>query len=139
MIVLDTNVISEITKLEINPRVEAWLLGQTTGTLFATAVSLAEIMLGIEILPDGRRKSSLRNAMESTFARQFEGRILPLDERAARAYGSIVALARSKGRSILIADGQIAAIAKVHGFIVATRDTSPFEAAGIPVIDPWTL
>jgi predicted nucleic acid-binding protein len=77
--------------------------------------------------------------VEHVFSDQFEGRIIPFDERAARAYGQIVAQARSRGRSIQIADGQIAAIAKVHGFTVATRDTSPFEAAGVSVVDPWSL
>lgn len=137
MSILDTNVISEIKKIEIHRGVEDWLHRQEPGALFATAISLAEVMCGIEILPDGRRKSALRSDMERTFAHQFESRILPFDERAAHAYGRIVASARAKGRSILMADGQIAAIARVHGFAVATRDTLPFEAAGVPVINPW--
>jgi predicted nucleic acid-binding protein len=139
MIVLDTNVISEIMRIEIDHRVEEWFGRQMSGTLWTTAISLAEIALGMESLPEGRRKSLLRGGVEHVSSDQFEGRIIPFDERAARAYGQIVAQARSRGRSIQIADGQIAAIAKVHGFTVATRDTSPFEAAGVSVVDPWSL
>ncbi len=139
MIILDTNVISELAKADIHHEVEAWLDRQLVTTLFMTAISLAEVTLGIERLPDGRRKSGLRLDIERIFSRYFETRILAFDERSAYAYGRIVAVARTKGLSILMADGQIAAIAKVHGFVVATRDTSPFEAAGIEVINPWEL
>ncbi|AYD00461.1 type II toxin-antitoxin system VapC family toxin [Neorhizobium sp. NCHU2750] len=139
MIVVDTNVISEIPKTDIHRTVQAWLDNQRGPSLYATAISLAEITFGIEKLPYGRRKDVLRENMETVFGTYFPGRILPFDEYAARAYGRLVAEARANGRSILIADGQIAAIAKVHGFTIATRDTAPFEAAGIPVIDPWIL
>jgi len=139
MIVVDTNVISEIPKTDIHRHVQAWLDNQQPSSLFATAISLAEIAFGIEKLPEGRRKDVLRQDMEMVFDTYFHGRILPFDEHAARAYGRIIASARAQGRQILIADGQIAAIAKVHGFTIATRDTAPFEAAGIPVIDPWML
>lgn len=77
--------------------------------------------------------------MEEVFMQYFRGRILPFDDRAARLYGISIATARANGRSILIADGQIAAIALAHGFTIATRDTAPFEAAGVPVINPWML
>jgi predicted nucleic acid-binding protein len=139
MIILDTNVISEIPKTDIHRNVQAWLDEQAVGLLYATAISLAEIMFGIEKLPEGRRKDILRENMEYVFATYFLDRILPFDENAARAYGRIVATARAQGRPILIADGQIAAIAAVQGFTIATRNTAPFEAAGIPVIDPWMM
>jgi toxin FitB len=139
MIVVDTNVISEIPKTAIHRQVQLWLDCQGTETLYATAISLAEITFGIEKLPPGRRKDVLRENMELVFEAYFSRRILAFDEHAARAYGRIIAAARAQGRSILIADGQIAAIAYVHGFTIATRDTAPFEAAGIPVIDPWKL
>jgi predicted nucleic acid-binding protein len=96
-------------------------------------------MHGIEILPDGQRKAELRRDMEDIFARLFPSRILPFDEHAALTYGRLVASARADGRAILMADGQIASIARIHGFTVATRDTAPFEAAGVPVINPWQM
>jgi predicted nucleic acid-binding protein len=139
MIVLDTNVISEIRRKEIDPGVAKWLLLQAPEKLFATAISLAEAMHGIEILPDGQRKAELRRDMEDIFARLFPSRILPFDEHAALTYGRLVASARADGRAILMADGQIASIARIHGFTVATRDTAPFEAAGVPVINPWQM
>ncbi len=139
MIILDTNVISEAAKPGINRDVETWLNIQPVKMLYATAISLAEISLGIEKLPDGRRKNELRHDMEQIFGRYFGSRILAFDREAAFAYGRLVALARTNGKAILMADGQIAAIAQVQGFTVATRDTAPFEAAGIPVINPWEL
>jgi toxin FitB len=137
MIILDTNVISEIAKPDVDERVNFWFGSQPMNRLFTTAVSLAEISFGVEMLPNGRRKQLLVGRTKEIFSGVFPGRILPFDEKAARAYGVLVAAARAKGTSIHIADGQIAAIAEVQGFTIATRDTGPFEAAGIAVIDPW--
>jgi predicted nucleic acid-binding protein len=139
MILLDTNVISEPTKSKANLDVRAWLDKQDVRNFYAASTSIAEIFLGIEIMPDGRRKAQLRQRVLDVLDVLFGPRILSFDEAAAKTYAVIVAEARAKGKSILIADGQIAAIARVHGFTVATRDTAPFEAAGIPVIDPWKL
>jgi predicted nucleic acid-binding protein len=139
MIILDTNVISAIPQSAVHRRVQIWLDGQPRNLLCATAISLAEISFGIERLPPGRRRETLKADMEDVFAAYFQGRILPFDERAARTYGRIVAEARGRGQSILMADGQIAAIARVRSLAVATRDTTPFEAAGIAVINPWQL
>ncbi|TDK37062.1 type II toxin-antitoxin system VapC family toxin [Rhizobium deserti] len=139
MILVDTNVISELMKDDRHRAVEDWLDLQVKERLYAPAISLGEIVYGIEKLPEGNRKSRLRLLMKDIFAYQFTDRVLPFDEQAAYAYGRIVAAARARGKSILIADGQIAAIAEVNGLTVATRDTAPFEAAGVPVIDPWKL
>jgi len=139
MIVVDTNVISELMKSDRHRAVEDWLDLQSRSTFYAATTSLAEIAFGIEKLPDGRRKTILRSIMNEVFNRYFLGRILPFDETAARAYGRIVASARTRGRAILMADGQIAAIAQSQHFTVATRDTAPFEAAGVPVINPWMM
>jgi predicted nucleic acid-binding protein len=139
MIVLDTNVISEPAKPIPNQSVVAWLNEQPAETLYLTATSLAELFAGIGILPDGKRKAQVHQRMSDLVGIFFGPRILPFDRNAAMAYASIMALATLKGRAISFADGQIAAIAQVHGFTVATRDTAPFEAAGIPVIDPWKL
>ena len=139
MILLDTNVISEPTKLAPDLNVRAWLDSQDVSSLYAASTSIAEVFLGIETMPEGLRKTRLRQRTSDLLDLLFGTRILPFDEAAAKAYASLLARARAKGRSILMADGQIAAIAQVHGLAVATRDTSPFEAAGISVIDPWKL
>ena len=137
--ILDTNVISEAAKLQMDVRVREWFISQAAGSLYTTAVNLAEVSYGIEKMPDGRRKTEVREDMETFFKRHFQNRILPFDEQVARTYGRILADARARGRSILIADGQIAAIAQSRGLTVATRDTGPFEAAGVPVVNPWML
>ena len=137
MIVLDTNVVSEPMKPDGNPAVQAWLDRQTAETLYLTATSLSELLVGIEILPDGKRKEGLDGALSELVVRLFESRILPFDQEAAMAYSPLVGHARACGRLISVADGQLAAIAVAHGFTVATRDTAPFLAAGVPIINPW--
>lgn len=116
---------------------QAWLDQQVAETLYLTATSLSELLVGIEILPDGKRKEGLGAALAELLAGLFESRILPFDQQAAMAYAPLVGRARADGRIITVSDGQIAAIAAVHGFAVATRDTEPFEAAGVPVVNPW--
>ena len=137
MIVLDTNVVSEPLKRNGNPAVQSWLDSQAAETLFLTATSLSELLVGIEILPDSKRKKGLGAALSELLDILFESRILTFDQRAAVAYASLVSRARAGGHLISVADGQIAAIAAAHGFTVATRDTAPFLAAGVPVINPW--
>ena len=137
MIVLDTNVVSEPMKPSADPTVQAWLDRQVAETLYLTATSLAELLVGIEILPSGRRKDGLAAALAELMAVLFGPRILPFDQQAAIAYAPVVSRARAGGTIISVADGQIAAIAAARGFTIATRDTAPFEAAGLPVINPW--
>lgn len=137
MIILDTNVVSEPMKPSGNPSVQAWLDQQIAETLYLTATSLSELLVGIEILPDGKRKEGLDAALLKLLERLFGPRILPFNQQAAIAYAPLVGRARTGGCIISVADGQIAAIAAVHGFNVATRDTEPFVAAGVPVINPW--
>jgi len=137
MIVLDTNVISEPIKIEGNAAVQAWLDAQVAETLFLTAVGLSELLLGIEILPVGKRKQALAAALGDQIRVLFGPRILPFDQKAAEAYAGLIARSREAGHMISVIDGQIAAIAAVHGFAVATRDLGPFEAAGVTVINPW--
>ncbi|MGF9562360.1 type II toxin-antitoxin system VapC family toxin [Neorhizobium sp. JUb45] len=139
MIILDTNVISEVAKTDAHHQVQAWIDRQQRRSLYATAISLGEIMFGIERLPEGHRKSALRQGMQQILQRYLAGRILSFDERAARIYGRIVAYASVHGKTVHIADGQIAAIAQAHHFTVATRDTAPFVAAGVSVINPWVI
>ena len=137
MIVLDTNVVSEPMKPNGNRAVQAWLDRQSAETLYLTATSLSELLVGIEILPAGKRKEGLDEALNKLLVHLFGSRILPFDQQAAVAYARLVERARASGRLISVADGQMAAIAAVHGFSVATRDTVPFVAAGVPVINPW--
>lgn len=139
MIVLDTNVVSEPMKANGAPAVLAWLDRQAAETLYLTSTSLAELLVGIEIMPEGKRKEGLGAALVELVEVLFAGRILPFDAAAATHYAPIIGRARSAGRAISVGDGQIAAIAAAHGFKVATRDTAPFIAAGITVIDPWSL
>jgi len=137
MIVLDTNVVSEPMKPNGNPAVQTWLDRQVAETLYLTATSLSELLVGIEILPDSKRKEGLDAALSELLVSLFGSRILPFDQRAAMAYAPLVGRARSGGHLISVADGQIAAIASVHEFTVATRNTAPFVAAGVPIINPW--
>jgi predicted nucleic acid-binding protein len=137
MIVLDTNVISEPMKPHGHPSVQAWLDRQVAETLYLTTTSLAELLLGIEIMPDGKRKEGLAAALTELLAALFGSRVLPFDQQAALAYAPLVSRARASGTTISVADGQVAAIAAAHQFTVATRDTAPFVAAGVSVINLW--
>lgn len=137
MIILDTNVVSEPTKPLAAHAVVHWLDRQKPQTLYLTSPVLAELLVGIETLPLGKRRQGLSEALEALIRRLFGNRILPYDEAAARRYAALMQRARSGGYIISLGDGQIAAIAAVHGFTVATRDTAPFIAAGVPVLNPW--
>lgn len=137
MIVLDTNVVSEPLRAAAAPAVIAWLDRQNIETLFLSTISLAELRYGVAALPEGRRKEGLRAALEERILALFGPRVLAFDTAAADAYAVIRARARAAGKTIGASDGYIAATAAAHGFAVATRDTGPFEAAGVPLINPW--
>ncbi|MGD0910359.1 MAG: type II toxin-antitoxin system VapC family toxin [Terracidiphilus sp.] len=137
MIVLDTNVISEPVRPLADPIVVAWLDRQPRETLYLCAPVLMQVLLGITLLPDGKRKRAMTIAVQATLASYFSDRFLAFEREAAVAYASLESRATAKGYSISVPDCQIAAIAGVHGFSVATRDTAPFLAAGVPVINPW--
>jgi predicted nucleic acid-binding protein len=136
MIVLDTNVVSEAMKPEPHQTVRAWLNDQVAETLYLSSVTLAELLYGIASLPDGRRKHGLAVVFDEVVG-LFGDRILVFDAPAARHYAELAVKARSAGKGFPTPDGYIAAIAASKGFAVATRDTSPFEAAGLAVINPW--
>jgi len=136
-IILDTNVVSEPLRPVGNPKVIAWLDRQAQDTLFLTATSLSELLTGVRILPEEKRKERLEAALNDVLPRIFGPRILGFDRVAAEEYSRIVSRARARGLAISFPDAQIAAIASVHGFAVATRDAGPFRAAGVAVIDPW--
>lgn len=137
MILVDTNVISETMRSMPEPKVVAWLDAQAAETLYLATVSLAELLFGIAVLPDGRRKVTLGLALVEKAALLFDERVLSFDAAAAKAYATVMTRARKAGRAIGTADGQIAAIAATHRLAIATRDTTPFEAVGIEIIDPW--
>jgi hypothetical protein len=137
MILLDTNVVSELMKATPAPAVLAWMSHQPPNDLFISTISTAEILFGIELLPKGKRRDGLLQEAEVTFARDFASRILAFDEPAARMFGSIVAARRIQGRPMGIADGQIAAIARCCHASLATRDTDDFEGCGVQLVNPW--
>lgn len=137
MIILDTNVVSEPMKPQANPLVMQWLDRQEPETLYLTAVNLAELLAGVAQLPAGQRHNDLRNGLARLLRALFDQRILAFDQREAEVFAQMSAKVRASGRVLPMADGQIAAIAATHGFSVATRDIEPFEAAGVPVINPW--
>ena len=137
MVVLDTNVVSELMRDNAHAEVLAWLDEQPSRELFVTAVTEAEVRAGIAFLPEGRRRRGLREAAEQAFGNLFAGRILPFDSQAACAYAEIAAARRAAGRPVSQADGQIAAIARSRGMAVATRNVGDFEEMGIEIVDPW--
>lgn len=137
MIILDTNLVSEPLRPKPEARVLAWLDAQPVETLFLTAITTAELRAGIALLPAGKRRSRLQDSLEQTILPLFNGRTLPFDQACAPAYATLLARSRKAGRSIATADAYITAIALTHNHAVATRDTAPFKAAGVQVIDPW--
>jgi hypothetical protein len=139
MILLDTNVISEPLRPAGDAAVLAWIDEQIVETLYLSAISLAELRLGMATLPAGKRKDVLHSSFEQRVLPLFAGRILPFDSAASEAYAVLRARARVQGKAIAPADGYIAATAKSHGLIVATRDIGPFEAVGLTVINPWNM
>lgn len=137
MIVLDTNVISELLRPAPATQVEVWLSAQNGAEVYFTAVGEAELRHGVAILPAGKRRTALAKAIEGILEEDFRDRILPFDRSAASAYAAIAAKRRAAGRPISQFDCQIAAIARAHEAAVATRNTGDYEGCGIDVIDPW--
>ncbi|MFK0276710.1 type II toxin-antitoxin system VapC family toxin [Ensifer sp. NPDC090286] len=136
MIILDTNVVSEAMKPAPDLAVRTWLNDQVAETLYLSSVTLAELLFGIAALPEGRRKKALAETLDGLLE-LFGDRVLPFDAACARHYADLAAGARAAGKGLPTPDGYIAAIAASKGFAIATRDTSPFEAAGVPVVNPW--
>ena len=136
MIVLDTNVVSEAMKPEPHPAVRAWLNDQAAETLYLSSVTLAELLFGVRALPAGKRTDMLAQVLDGLIG-LFRDRVLPFDIDAARRYADLAVAVRVAGRGFPTPDGYIAAIAVSRGFIVASRDTAPYEAASVTVINPW--
>ena len=137
MILIDTNVVSELMRAEPDAAVLAWFGRQDVAALHLSAVSEAELRRGVAILPEGRRKTALREAVAAMVAEDFADRVLPFDGAAARAFADIFAERRTMGRTIGFPDCQIAATARTRGAAVATRNVDDFDGCGITVVNPW--
>ena len=137
MILLDTNVLSELMKPAPAERVVRWLAAQPATSLYTTSVTQAEILHGIMLLPSGRRRRAFEAAADAMFDEDFGGRILPFDSDAAHPYARIAADRRRAGRPISHLDAQIAAIARAAGAAIATRNVTDYAACSVTVINPW--
>jgi predicted nucleic acid-binding protein len=137
VIVLDTNVLSELMRSQPAAAVFAWVSAQPRAALHTTSVNKAEILYGIATLPEGRRRAALAAAAEAMFNDDFAGRVLPFDEEAAVHYAEIVAERRREGRPIEAFDAQIAATARVAGAELATRNVGDFAGCGLTLVNPW--
>ena len=137
MIVLDTNVVSELMRPSPAPAVVEWTAGHDAADLFLTAVGEAELRAGVAVMPAGRRRDGIASAVEAMLREDFAGRILAFDSAAALSYAAVVAARRRSGRPLAHFDGQIAAIARSRRMAVATRNTRDFEDTGVDLIDPW--
>src|SRR5437870_4153521 len=137
MIVLDTNVLSEIMKPKPATKVIDWMAAQAAADLYTTSITQAEILHGLMLLPPSRRRSALEAAATSMFEDDFAGRILGFGSDVAQTYARIASDRRRAGRPISHFDAQIAAIARVIGAAIATRNTADFGGCGVTVVDPW--
>lgn len=138
MIVLDTNVLSEVLRREPDPRVVEWLGEQPRASVFTTTITRAEILFGIQRMPAGARRDELRDAATKIFDIDLDGQVLSFDSAAADELAEISAARRTAGRPISQFDAQIAAITRSRGARLATRNVADFEGCGFAVINPWT-
>jgi toxin FitB len=137
MILVDTNVISELMRSEPSSLVLSWFGTQDPSALFLSAITEAELRTGVGILPAGQRRDRLLTAIDAVIYEDFADRVLPFDSEAAKSYAGIAAARRAAGRPIADADCQIAAIALAAGAKIATRNVRDFDGCGVPVINPW--
>jgi predicted nucleic acid-binding protein len=137
VIILDTNVVSELMKAQPDRSVMRWFARQPALAIFMTSISRAEILYGIELLPAGRRRDALQKAANAAIDESFAGRILSFTSDAAPSYAAIAASRRAVGQPIMILDAQIAAITRKYGGTLATRNVADFEGCGIDIVNPW--
>ena len=137
MIILDTNVLSEVIRQTPDQRVLNWLERQPRQSTFATAISKAEMLSGAAVLPDGRRRDALERLTRQLFETQFDPALLPFDGAAAAQFAEVIAMRRRLGRPIGAMDAQIAAIARAKGAGIATRDIDGFAQLGLVLVNPW--
>ena len=139
MFILDTNVVSELMRADVDPTVLGWIDRRLRRQLFTTAITEAEIRVGIACLPAGARRRGLADACERAFGDLLANRVLPFDSGAARSYAEIVTAKHRTGRLVSQADGQILAIAQYRRMTVATRNVKDFEDAGVEIVNPWSV
>ena len=137
MIILDTNVVSELMRPAPERMVLSWFSSQAAEDLHVTAVTMAEILYGIELISSSRRRDVVRVATEKMFGDVFADRLLTFEDRSARAFSQIASSRRRQGKSMSGTDAQIAAIARVHGATLATRNMYVFEGCGVKLVNPW--
>ena len=139
MILLDTNVISEPQRQVPDSRVLGWLDAQALETLYLSTITVAELRAGIALMPAGKRRANLQENLEKRLLPMFANRVLPFDMGCTSAYANLLAKSRAVGVAVETADAFSAAVAIANGFIVATRDISPFKVAGAKVVNPWDI
>ena len=137
MILLDTNVVSELMKSAPAEAVVGWTAAQPASSLYTTSITQAEIFHGIMLLPSGKRRRAIEDAAQAMFSEEFDGRILAFGSEAALPYARIAADRRRAGRPISGFDAQIAAIARTVGAMIATRNVADFSDCGVEVVNPW--
>jgi hypothetical protein len=137
MIILDTNIVSELMRPAPERMVLQWFSSQAVEDLHVTSVTVAEILYGIELISSSRRRDVVRAGADKMFGDVFTDRILTFEDRAALAFSQIASSRRRQGKSMSGTDAQIAAIARVHGATLATRNTYIFEGCGVKLVNPW--
>ncbi|TIR18785.1 MAG: type II toxin-antitoxin system VapC family toxin [Mesorhizobium sp.] len=137
-LLLDTNVLSEVTRPAPNARVLEWLNGLDEDRSFISVVSIAEIRRGVALMDEGRKREALAEWLARDLPQRFEQRVLPVDESVALAWGDLMGLAKRSGRGLSSMDGLIAATAIAGELVLATRNTKDFDGFGIELFDPWT-
>jgi predicted nucleic acid-binding protein len=137
MIILDTNVLSESLRPEPAAAVRLWMSAQVATSLFTTCICEAEMRYGVTLLPRGRRRVALEEAVRTIFSQDFADRVLPFDSAAATCFAEIAAARRTRGRPIADLDAQIASIARSRGAMLATRNAADFADCGVKIVSPW--
>ncbi len=137
MILVDTNVLSELWRVAPDSGVLSWVDAQAMETLYLSAITVAELRFGVASMPEGRRRSIYQDRLDREVLPAFTGRVLPFDLGESQTYATLMARARREGKAISTADGYIAATAASRAMMVATRDVAPYQAAGLKVINPW--
>jgi predicted nucleic acid-binding protein len=138
-LILDTNVLSEVTKPRPAEGVLNWLHGLDEDRTFISIVSIAEIRRGVALMDNGRKRDALDEWLTQDLPQRFDNRIIPVEGSVALSWGDLMALAKRSGRGLASMDGLIAATAIAHDLTLATRNTKDFEGFGIDIVDPWTV
>ena len=137
MVIVDTNVVAEVMRTSPAPAVVGWFNAQDSASLFLTAITLGEIRYGLRIMPKGQRRQTIEQGFDQIIGTAFAGRILAFDENAAVHYGEVMGRRKELGRPLSVPDGQIAALARLHRFAVATRNVRDFLDCGIELVNPF--